>query len=183
MLELKHDDPDALEHVLHHIYKIHPWRLDIMSWHHWLNVHQTADKYLEFTLSALARNEFSRIAYSQQDSNEIFDIIETINGGEVKDDDGFIQLARSLRENNVEALLQNDRVCKKVDEDRSWRWDMINTLVGQRKRSVEHSVFVCPEHLKQVFVPGRKEKIENCSLCRENGIKAMVKPCIVHFGK
>ena len=153
-----------------------------MSWRHWLNVHRTADKYLESTLSALARNEFSRLAYSQQDSNEIFDIIEIIND-KMKHDEGFVQLAHSLRECNVEALLQNDRVCKKVDEDSNWRWDIINTLVGHRKRSVEHSVFVCPDHLKLVFVPGRKGKIENCSLCRENGIKAMVKPCIVHFGK
>lgn len=183
MLELKHDDPDALENFLLHIYKITPWRLDLNSWRHWLEVHLTADKYLEPELSATARNECSRIAYSQRDSNEIFDIIETINGVEVKHDEGFVQLAHSLRENNVETLLQNDRVCKKMDEDKDWRWEIINTLVGQRKRSTEHCVFLCPNHLTQHFVPGRKVNVEHCSLCRGNGPKMMVKPCIVYFGK
>ena len=75
---------------------------------------------LESDLSAIARDEFTRIAHSQHDANEIFDIIEAINE-EMKHDEGFLQLAHSLREFNIEALLGNERVCKKMDEDKDWR--------------------------------------------------------------
>ena len=112
MLELKHDDPDALERVLQHIYNITSGKCDIKPWRHFLDVHLTADKYLEPKLSAHARNEFTRIALSQRDSNVIFDMIQTISD-EMKHDEGFLQLAQSLLEYNIEALLQNDRVCKK----------------------------------------------------------------------
>lgn len=121
MLELKHDDPDALEHVLQHIYRTPtPWRQEVKTWRHWLDVHLTADKYLESELSANARDEFTRAAHSHRDANEIFNIIETIND-EMKHDEGFVQLAHSLREFNIEALLGNERVCKKMDEDKDWR--------------------------------------------------------------
>jgi hypothetical protein len=181
VLELKHDDPDALEQVLRHIYRIPPWKLpEVKSWRHWLNVHLTADKYLEPELSVIARDEFTRMAYSQRDANEIFDIIETIND-EVNHNEDFVRVAYSLRECHIEKLLENDRVCKKVDEDKTWRWEIIDTLVGQRKRSVLHSIFLCGNRISQVFVPGRRMKLENCSLCHGSGDKATMKPCTVHF--
>lgn len=70
----------------------------------------------------------------------ILDMIETVNV-EMEYNEGFVQLAQSLRENNIEALLLSDKVCKKVDEDKDWRWEIINTLVDQKKRSGEHFVF------------------------------------------
>lgn len=181
MLELKHDDPDALEHVLQHIYKIPlSSRQDVKTWRHWLNVHLTADKYLESDLSAIARDEFTRIAHSQHDANEIFDIIEAINE-EMKHDEGFLQLAHSLREFNIEALLGNERVCKKVDEDKDWRWDIINSLIAHRKHGREQSIVLCAHHINQVFEPGRKWQSRPCSKCQKNEPRPMVNPRIGYF--
>jgi len=181
VLELKHDDPDALEHVLQHIYSIPPpsSRQDVKAWRHWLDVHLTADKYLEFNLSAIARNEFTRVANSQRDSNEIFDILEAIND-EMKHDEGFVQLAHSLREFNIEALLQNERVCKKVDEDKEWRWEIIDSLIAHRNHSGERSIFLCEHHIEQVFEPGRKWQSLPCSKCRKNEPRPVVNTRIVY---
>jgi len=181
---LKHDDPDALEHVLHHIYKIPPRKFDVQSWRHWLNVHLVADKYLEPALSAIARSQFTHVAFTQRDSDVIFDIIETIND-EMKHDERFLQLAQSLREHNIVALLQNERVCKKMDEDKDWRWEVINILVDQKKRSGEHSVFLCPNHIRQLFLSGREMHMGRCSMCHGNGSKpaVKVKASIVYFEK
>lgn len=168
MLELKHDDPDALEHFLQHIYKITPsLRHDVKTWRLWLNVHLRADKYLESDLSTIARDEFTRVAHSQRDTNEIFDIIGAINE-DMKHDEGFLQLAHSLREFNIEALLQNERVCKKVDEDKEWRWEIIDSLIAHRKHSGDRSIVLCEHHIKQVFEPGRKWESRPCSKCHKN---------------
>lgn len=46
--------------------------------------------------SAIARSQFTHVASTQRDSDVIFDMIETIND-EMKHDEGFVQLAQSLR--------------------------------------------------------------------------------------
>jgi hypothetical protein len=182
VLKLKHDHPDAVEHVLHHIYKIPPLKFNVQSWRHWLKVHLVADKYLEPALSAIARSQFTHIAFTQRDSDVIFDIIETISD-EMKYDERFLQLAQSLREHNIVALLLNDRVCKKVDEDKDWRWEVINTLVDQKKRSGEYSVFLCLNHIRQLFLSGREMHMGRCSMCHGNESRTAVKATIVYFEK
>ena len=52
MIELKDDNPDALDLVLRYIYTIQPCiirrteRTQHTPWRFWLDVHTTADKYL-----------------------------------------------------------------------------------------------------------------------------------------
>lgn len=161
------------------MYSIPSWKQDVKTWRHWLDVHLTADKYLKSELSAIACYEFTRVAHSQRDSNEIFLILGAIDD-EMKHDEGLVQLAQSLREFNIEALLGNERVCKKVDEDKDFRWEIINAL-AHKKHSGEQSVFLCSHHIRQFFVPGRQWQTRPCSRCRKDEHRKMVQPSIVYF--
>ena len=64
----------------------------------------------------------------------------------MKHDEGFVQLAQSLRKSNIEALLGNEKDCKKVNEDKDFGWEIINDFI-HKKHSGKH------RESSQIFVP------------------------------
>jgi hypothetical protein len=132
VVEFKDDDPDAIERILYHIYKVPPFPGKEVSWRYWLNVHLTAEKYLEPELSAHARAEFILVGYSQRKTDEIMDVMDTINA-QMGHDRPVLNLAHYLCLDNIMALLGNDKFCKRVDEDRDLRWKVIKFFVSEKE--------------------------------------------------
>lgn len=58
---------------------------------------------------------------------------------------------------------------------------MISALAVHKKHSGEQSVFLCPYHIKKIFVAGREWQVRHCSMCHRNEPKRMVQPSIVYF--
>ena len=175
MIELKHDDPDALEHVLHHIYNIPPRKFDAShgatgSTFTWLRTS---------TWSSRQRNRTQPVHPRRQHSARLRRDLRHDRNHQRRDE----ARRRLCPACTISALLLNDRVCKKVDEHKDWRWEIINTLVDQKKRSGEYSVFSCPSHIAQLFLSGRERHMGRCSLCRGNEAKTTMKPAIVYFEK
>lgn len=72
-IELKEDNPQALEGVLRHIYGCKIDDHHQKTWQYWLDLSETADKYLEPRLSERATLHFRIKALTLQDSD-----VETI---------------------------------------------------------------------------------------------------------
>jgi hypothetical protein len=132
VMEFKEDDPDAIERILYHIYEVPPFPGKEFSWRYWLNVHLTAEKYMEPELSAHARAEFIRVGYSQRKTDEIMEIMDTIYA-QMGHDRPVLNLAHYLCLDNIMALLGDENFCKRVDEDRDLRWKIIKFLVSQKE--------------------------------------------------
>ncbi|KAM0712234.1 hypothetical protein Q7P37_011328 [Cladosporium fusiforme] len=85
IIELKEDDPEALEALIRHLYSTHKAADPLQaikrnrSWRFWLTVRTTADKYLEPSLNDLASQAF-RIILSEKsaDANNLAEIIMAI---------------------------------------------------------------------------------------------------------
>lgn len=67
-IELKEDDPHALEGVLRHIYDCLTQTWTLKPWDYWLDLAVTADKYLEPSLSRDATVKFQFHALTLKDS-------------------------------------------------------------------------------------------------------------------
>ena len=92
-VELKDDDPTALEHVLRYLYGL---GLPVSDhWKFWMNLHVTADKYLIPKLSAVASDKFYAVARTCNEADDVFDIIEACRN-ELNQNDVFIELADEL---------------------------------------------------------------------------------------
>ena len=87
---------------------------------------------------------------------------------------------------NQEASTRNEGVLykfgalKDMDEDKEWRWEIIDSLIAHRKHSGERSIFLCEHHIEQVFEPGRKWQSLPCSKCRKNEPRPVVNTRIVY---
>ena len=152
-MEFKDDDPDAIERILYHIYKVPPFPGKEVSWRYWLNVHLTAEKYMEPELSAHARAEFIRVGYSQRKTDDMMDVMDTIYD-QMGHDQAVLNLAHYLCLDNIMALLENYKFCKRVDEDRDLRWKIIKYFVSEKKPKLDESATVrvsllCAQKLKR----------------------------------
>lgn len=180
-IELKDDHTDAVDVVLRHIYKVPAYddaRDD--SWRFWLDVHLTADKYLEFDLSGYARNMFMCAALDQQDTSVIMDIIEAIDS-KMTHDKGCLKLVDEMIEKNIGALVQNHRFCNKINENIDLRWKIINLLVAGNRCGTVQSLFLCQACIMRLFVSGRGTEPRNCMVCRVSNL--VVSPRIIHLEK
>jgi hypothetical protein len=137
-MEFKDDDPDAIERVLYHIYKVPPFPGKEIAWRYWLNVHLAAEKYMEPELSAHARAEFIRVGYSQRKTDDIMEVMDTVKA-QMGHDRGVLNLAHYLCLDNILALLKDEKFCKRVDEDRDLRWKVIEFFVSEKERKPDPS--------------------------------------------
>ena len=83
-IELKEDNPDALEGVLRYIYGCETEECHQKSWQYWLELVATADKHLEPRLSedAADRFEMSVLSLQKVDVEEICDILQSLQDTE-----------------------------------------------------------------------------------------------------
>jgi hypothetical protein len=150
-VELKDDDPTALEHVLRYLYGL---GLPVSDhWKFWMNLHVTADKYLIPKLSAVASDKFCAVARTCNEADDVFDIIETCRN-ELNHNDVFIELADELREKHLITLLGNDRFRAQLDSGgKEALWQQLDELTanGGFKGKEEKSFTLCHHHQQTVF--------------------------------
>lgn len=171
-IELKDDDPLALNHVLRYIYKL-PILSDAvldLTWRGWLNLRTTADKYLEPTLSAQADKNFRTVALKITDPDEIFDITETIDN-EMAHDESLVELSNKIRKNNWSKLLRNIRFRAKLERGGTEAlWQVINDLAFAADLE-EKRLFVCELHEDQVFdIPSERQRDHRTLPCLSSTI-------------
>lgn len=134
-IELKDDNPDALDLVLRYIYTIQPCVVRSSElaqqapWRFWLDVHTTADKCLIPQLSKQAYKRFFDVARSRSILDEIIDIIETLTT-ELSHDDGLVKLLDELREAKMKRLLQSARYREKLESDKALLWEHVDQLLA-----------------------------------------------------
>jgi len=116
-IELKDDDPDTVDALLQHIYGADTTVDRGQSWSYWLNLHVTADKYLEPTLSGTALEHFRRVALKQHEPEVIFDIIDLLRSSFNHEED-LCKLAKTLQDDHLQSLLGMERFRSYLDNNR-----------------------------------------------------------------
>jgi hypothetical protein len=150
-VELKDDDPTALEHVLRYLYGLGLRVSD--HWKFWMNLHVTADKYLIPKLSAVASDKFCAVARTCNEADDVFNIIEACRN-ELNHNDVFSELADELREKHLITLLGNDRFRAQLDSGgKEALWQQLDELTasGGFKGKEDQSFLLCNKHQQIVF--------------------------------
>ena len=168
---MKDDDPDALRNVLRNIYQL-PIEREVAGKEQWrflLDLHQTADKYLEPQLSRQANSAFCAAVEQNVDADTILDIVEAINN-EMAHDQKFVAFGENLRKNNLGILLKNDRFRARLDSGgKGAIWQQLDELAFaadlEKKR-----YYLCSDHFHTVFcepAPSTDEETaeEHCAVC------------------
>jgi hypothetical protein len=153
VIQLKDDDPTALEHVIRHLYGFDIPQNTQSEWRFWLNLHVTADKYLVPKLSEVAGLNFRSIARKTKSIDDIIDILETIRI-EMGHDIELVELAARLRKEHIGKLLSNDRYRAQLDSGgMDALWQQLDELNSQMLARTEMSYQLCPHHRLSVFRP------------------------------
>lgn len=168
---MKNDDPTALKNVLRSIYKlpIEPVSTGKQKWRFWLDLHQTADKYLEPELSLTANESFRQAALESTNSDTVFDIIEAINS-EMAHDGELVEFGEKLRKDNIGSLLKNDRFRAQIDSGgKDAVWQQLDELIFAADL-VKKRYFLCTSHVSSMFHEpsiGADEKTQDqCAICQ-----------------
>ena len=126
-IELQEDKPDALEGVLHYIYGCETEEWDRRSWQYWLDLVETADKYLEPKLSERASRCFETLAFSleEQDVGTICEILQTLQ--DVDRYERFSEFAVDLTMSHLD-MLENEQFSAQVYSCKTIMFKMVQSL-------------------------------------------------------
>lgn len=108
MIELKEDDPDAMEEAIRHLYGCGLPGASRKPWCLWFNLVTTADKYLEPELSKSAESQLRKVAGSCDDTDTVLDIFQSIKS-DMSHRESLSKFADSLRKKNLSKLQKNQR--------------------------------------------------------------------------
>ena len=147
ILELKDDNPAALDFVLRYIYSKQPCIMTddktlahLPEWRFWLDVHITATKYLVPDLSKNSRERLAEVARSQKALDDTIDILDALTS-ERSHSDGLAGLANELRNANIKQLLQSERYRGKLESDKALLWAHVDRLFVATQPVVGESLF------------------------------------------
>jgi hypothetical protein len=128
-IELKEDNANAMERVLLNIYQdIQPITAQLaQSWRYWLNVYVVADKYLEPKSIDQALTCVRTTIQSLENIDEIFNLYEALVT-EMTHYDVFVELAAQLQRSHLDRLLDCDRFCRHVENDKDAMWKIVKSL-------------------------------------------------------
>jgi hypothetical protein len=114
-IELKEDDPSALEGVLRSIYGFKDETYHDKPWEYWLSLIDTADKYLEPELSKRATIRFKALVLDlgEQDIDTVCDILDSLENEYEHFKDFMVELAmkhlKSLGDERFRAQLYSSK--------------------------------------------------------------------------
>ncbi|KAK6439941.1 hypothetical protein LTR95_003837 [Oleoguttula sp. CCFEE 5521] len=155
-VELKDDDPDALEALLLHLYQ-QDFDPDVSkSWRFYLDLRAAADKYLLPRLGQTANSRFQRAATRIKDTSEIVIILRALDS-ELSRHEGLTHYRNTLRRANFEPLLQCAEYRAYVDENTALLWrdldDLRSDMAALKKEQwlskndvEEQSLHLCKVH-------------------------------------
>lgn len=139
MIELKEDDPEALDVVLRHLYKLPPpvryWR----PWRFWLDVYTTADKYLVADLRKEAFESLSVTVKAWKDIDQVVDIVGTLKY-EMNHDKECVALGEAVRKDRLKKLLQNERYREQLDQDSELVWAHVDELISVHDQELKREI-------------------------------------------
>lgn len=165
LIVLKEDEPDAVEHVLRHLYGCtlpqdnKPWRL-------WLALVAAADKYLEPELSSAAGERLMHKAQTLESlkyTNHVFDIIQELKAN-MAHHQSLLDFAEQLRKKHLEYLLKDKRYRELLVSDPALMLAQLDELEVPRKLA-QKVYYVCNEHADSSFRVLRDRYSTRCIAC------------------
>jgi len=160
-IELKEDDPDALEGVLRYIYgcEVDDW--DPKPWRYWLDLVETADKYLEPKLSKTAaeRFEISALSLQEMEVEAICEVLQTLQDTERYE--LFESFAIDLTVRHLQ-LLDDEQFRAQVYSSKPVMCKLIERLSFAAK--LVPVKLLCQVHGEQVYY--QKEHYTHCEFVR-----------------
>lgn len=188
-IELKDDNPTALEGLIRWLYTLPVVVRNHEPWAFWLAVRITADKYLASDLSKKAFENFWYATLEIKTAEKIFEILETIER-DMGHDAMLVEAAGRLRRRWLHSLLKLPAFRARLVDDTDLMLDLLEHLSGKlasrgtgdpflTPKRGEHGglpnrmkTFLCDDHKKAVFYPindlekGGSGRCSYCSVLR-----------------
>ncbi|GIZ36648.1 hypothetical protein CKM354_000011700 [Cercospora kikuchii] len=134
VIQLRDDDPDAVEHVLRYIYTAEHKSDQDENWKLQLQITNSAHKYLLHDLANAAMKKFKRVASSETDPAEVFETMMHIRQNTLLPE--ALEVAEHLETIHLHSLLKVPAYRKLVEQDRDKVWELLDqfndVLVAQR---------------------------------------------------
>lgn len=144
MVELKEDDPDAVEYLLRYIYSGQSQTDEDDNWQLQLEVAKTAQKvciviraehgkhltsyqYLLLDLAAIAKGKFMKVASAVIRPEDVFATITHIRQNTLESD--HLDVAQQLETKHLVALLKLPSYRAVIDQDKSMIWNHLDQLL------------------------------------------------------
>lgn len=175
VIELKEDDPDAMEEVLRHHYgckfpvaATKPWRL-------WFDLVTTADKYLEPELSNKAESQLRKVAGSCEDTDTVLDIFQSIKS-DMTHRESLSKFADALRKKNMSKLQKNPRYRDLLFDNRELFESHFNAFdeIKLSQDMVLKSICMCSWH-REVGLRDPNDTSRSCFACTKQVTDGTIK--------
>ncbi|PPJ58315.1 hypothetical protein CBER1_04504 [Cercospora berteroae] len=140
VVELRDDDPDAVEHVLLYIYTGCPSGQD-ENWKLQLQIANSAHKYLLTDLAKTAMNKFIQTASAISPPEKIFEAIMHIRKSTLLPE--ALEVAKSLETQHVHKLLKVRPYRELVDKDSTLIWKYLDQFNDALVAQIQVTLRVC----------------------------------------
>lgn len=149
VIELKEDDPDALEEVLRKLYDCELPAAETKTWRFWLQLMVVADKYLEPELAVCTFFALQVVGKKAEDPDEILDMVQSIKE-QVGREERYYLFAEGLRKRNLNKLLKNPRYRELVTQNKTLMLSLMDEVEAPRDLEERH-YNLCMRHKDRVF--------------------------------
>ncbi|CAK1360790.1 unnamed protein product [Cercospora beticola] len=126
VIELKEDDPDAVEHVLRYLYSGNHHTDQDSNWKLQLQIANAAQKYLVTDLAKAATEKFTKGATATSRTEDVFETIMHIRQNTLLPN--VIQQAQDLESTFLRDLLRLPAFRELVEKDRTLVWKYLDRL-------------------------------------------------------
>ncbi|KAM3423976.1 hypothetical protein BST61_g1369 [Cercospora zeina] len=138
-IELKDDDPDALEHVLRYMYSGKHGTDQDNNWKLQLQIANSAHKYLLNDLANAAMKKFKRTASGTSSPKDVFETMVHIRKRTLLPD--ALEVAEHLETIHLHGLLKEPAYREHIEQDRGLVWNYLDqfndTLVAKEAQEAE----------------------------------------------
>ncbi|KAL9533272.1 hypothetical protein SMMN14_02215 [Sphaerulina musiva] len=124
VIELKEDNPDAVEYLLRYIYSGQSQTDEDDNWQLQLEVAKTAQKYLLLDLAAIAKEKFMKVANAVIEPEDVFATITHIRQNTLESD--HLNVAQQLETKHLLPLLKVPGYRDVIDQDKSLMWNYLD---------------------------------------------------------
>lgn len=161
VIELKEDDPDAVEYLLRYLYSGQSRTEQDNNWQLQLEVAKTAQKYLILDLAAIAKKKFVEVASATIKPEEVFATITHIQENTSEAD--YLKVAQQLETKHLLPLLKVPGYRDVIDQDKSVMWNHLDRLRDSLSRNLEGVDFAyCLKCMRWAFFRPEEQNPHAC---------------------
>lgn len=182
MIELKEDNPDAVEYLLRYMYSGQSETDEDDKWQLQLEIAKTAqkvcrvipaeqgttltsNKYLLLDLAAIAKEKFMKVANAVIRPEDVFATITHIRQNTLESD--HLEVAQQLETKHRFALLKLPGYRAVIDQDKSTMWNNLDQLLDFLSSQEEVELGNCP-HCRKSTLLRRGQEDGRCQCCNRS---------------